>query len=633
MNGNRKQGSASQWGWHVVAVGGLLLLGFALRVVWLDAQNIWGDEAWSYTVSGWPLADVIASDAETNPPLYHVLLFGMRRLLGISPFALRYLSVICGVLATAILYRTGVAVAGPRTGVWTLGVAVVSPFLVYYSQEARMYGPALVGASGSLLFFVVLFRQTRRGRQAPPTQWLWYGFFSLVGVLSHYHVFAMLVGQAIFVAGWAVGGSALVPAWRRLRPWLAAWVVMALLFLPWLWVHGQFLGGKVSARFEVWTVAWLGEIAGRTLTAFGVGTTVNSAETIWAVPVIALAAVGAWMLWRDRRWPAALLVIILGVGLLFGWLVNPIMPFFYERYLLVLLPPFALLVGTGVAGFGRKHPILSLIPFTFVLLAAGVSLQNYFFDDAYAKGGYGDLMATIAAQQQPGDLILLNNPLQASLYDYYAPDDAVAEIVPRDRLLADAATYMAQATDGFRRVWLVEHGNSAEYDPERAVNAWLAEQGSFAGFTSYPGSQLSLYVLGAPQTADNPVDVTFGEQIRLTGYTLETDQVTAGQPVLLTLFWEGIRPIDRDYTVFVHVLDDAGRLVAQTDGQPNGGARPTSGWQPGEPVRDSYAVSLPPGLASGEYNLLIGLYLWPELTRLATTEGNDSVELQRLVIP
>lgn len=622
--GTDKQNQA----WRDMGVSiALLLLAYALRVFLLDGHNLWGDEAWSYTVSGWPLSQVIASDAETNPPLYHVLLFAMRQLIGVTPFALRYLSVICGVFVVAILWRIGRVLGGRKVSMWTIAVAAVSPFLVFYSQEARMYGPALVGTSGSLLFCTILFAQTRRKQKPPLTHWLLYGLFSLIGVLSHYHAFAMLVAQAVFVMGWALlAGSGM---WLRLRPWLLAWIGMALVFLPWLWIHSRFLGGKVSGRFAEWTLIRLAEIVQRTLTAFGVGTTVDSAESRYAWLIVLIATLGALYLWRSRRWTAILPGVVLGVGLLFGWLVNPIMPFFYERYLLVIMPAFVLLVGAGVAGFGRKQPIFSLIPFAIVLIASGIALHNYFFDSHYAKGGYGDLMAQIDTQKQPGDVILLNNPLQESLYSYYGPGDVAAEMIPRERLIdsADAAAYFARVTDGFRRVWLVEHGNSAEYDPERKAAAWLATNGSFAAFQSFPGSQLSLYVLAAPQAPAVPLAVTLGDSVRLTGFSLESDQVQAGQPLLLTLFWEGMRPMDRDYTVFVHLVDENGQLVAQTDGQPGGGTRPTSGWQPGEGVQDSYAVPLATDIAPGDYTLQVGMYLWPELTRLISADGSDTVVL------
>jgi hypothetical protein len=93
----------------------------------------------------------------------------------------------------------------------------------------------------------------------------------------------------------------------------------------------------------------------------------------------------------------------------------------------------------------------------------------------------------------------------------------------------------------------------------------------------------------------------------------------------------------RNYTVFNHLVGPAGQVVAQTDGEPVGGARPTSGWLPGELLEDNYAILLPEGLPAGEYALRVGLYLWPELTRLSVDSADrpvvaEGIELATLTV-
>jgi hypothetical protein len=63
-----------------------------------------------------------------------------------------------------------------------------------------------------------------------------------------------------------------------------------------------------------------------------------------------------------------------------------------------------------------------------------------------------------------------------------------------------------------------------------------------------------------------------------------------------------------DYTVFVHVEDAAGNIVAQTDLQPTGGVYPTSAWTPGHTLKDSYRLRIPEDTPPGEYRVLAGLY-------------------------
>jgi hypothetical protein len=95
---------------------------------------------------------------------------------------------------------------------------------------------------------------------------------------------------------------------------------------------------------------------------------------------------------------------------------------------------------------------------------------------------------------------------------------------------------------------------------------------------------------------------------RLAGYTLASEEIHAGQPLTLTLYWTAESAGNRDWTVFVHLLDGAGQRMAQADGPPMGGRYPTTAWAAGEIVADAHTLSLPDVLPGGPYQLLVGLY-------------------------
>ena len=99
-------------------------------------------------------------------------------------------------------------------------------------------------------------------------------------------------------------------------------------------------------------------------------------------------------------------------------------------------------------------------------------------------------------------------------------------------------------------------------------------------------------------------DALFGEEITLLGYDLEQGE---GQ-LRLVLHWQAqVRP-SADRTVFVHLFaPETEDIPAQHDGQPRGGAYPTSQWAAGEVVSDEMALSLE-GVPAGVYRLAIGLY-------------------------
>ncbi len=146
-------------------------------------------------------------------------------------------------------------------------------------------------------------------------------------------------------------------------------------------------------------------------------------------------------------------------------------------------------------------------------------------------------------------------------------------------------------------------------------------------FYHFVASLLSLLVLGgvlvacgvstAPQTNPQPqtsIQQTFENQITLLGFT---EPATRDR---LQLFWQAAKTPAGDYSAFVHLLDEQGRVVAQMDKTPGNGNYPTSQWKQGQVIVDEYAFNAP-NLVSGTYTLQIGLYDPTTGKRLAL-EGN-----------
>ncbi|MBF8284077.1 MAG: conserved rane protein of unknown function [Anaerolineales bacterium] len=125
----------------------------------------------------------------------------------------------------------------------------------------------------------------------------------------------------------------------------------------------------------------------------------------------------------------------------------------------------------------------------------------------------------------------------------------------------------------------------------------------------------------APAT---PVEYDFNHEITLRGYGLQPGPSTS-----LILYWQSLISNLDDYTVFVHVLDASGQIVAQADSQPRGGAYPTSLWVLGEYVSDPYTFTLAPGT----YTLDIGLYLPETGDRLPVFDASGNSPGNSLTLP
>ena len=128
-----------------------------------------------------------------------------------------------------------------------------------------------------------------------------------------------------------------------------------------------------------------------------------------------------------------------------------------------------------------------------------------------------------------------------------------------------------------------------------------------------------------------PIEARFGDAVSLEGYGWQVDP----QAIALTLRWATDDSLDTDYTVFVHLVDpaDGDRRVAQGDAPPLSGQWPTSLWLPGMALDDTHLVPLPPNLAAGTYDLLVGLYDPATGARLLLPDGRDAVRLAGINLP
>jgi 4-amino-4-deoxy-L-arabinose transferase-like glycosyltransferase len=645
----------------------LLLAAFALRPYRLDHQEFWGDEAFSAYMSKLPLPSTVSPRTDVHPPLYYLLLNFWVRLTGSSVFALRFLSLVLGLLTVPLVYRLARLAFGVSVGLLAALLCAISPFQVYYSQEARMH--ALATFSTTLSMFLLARLVSSEREQSRPRRFsdailpadqpdnqgssasrstagnlrgvelgLWIAYFlaTAAAIFTYYYALFVVVAE----------NALLMALWRRdrgrLRRWLAVQAALVLSYLPWVLAQRGFLGGQASARFNELTLPVLISILKRSLVAFSVGTTVKlPLGGYLTLAFLLLVALGLVVAFRHRTdgdgWQPGLFLTWLVIPLIFAWLVNPITPFFQERYLLVVAPAFIVLVALGLSWVGGRSPWALALGLLFVVSAGSISLHNWFFDHAYTKGEYKLMMDYVRDRAQQGDLLLLNNPLQGALFDYYRPSGVPYLLLSRDDLHTEdrADQALAALTEGYSRVWLVMFGYVEQYDPDHLAERWLSEHGYRSSYRSFLGAYLTLYVMspsGVGSSMQHTVAANLGNEALLVGYSLSAGEIKAGETLMLTLYWQALAEMERRYTVFVHLLDADNHIVAQMDSEPLGGTHPTTEWQLGEIVRDNYGLLIAPDTPPGEYLLEVGMYYLPTLERLPVLEASGNVRDDRVVL-
>jgi hypothetical protein len=126
-------------------------------------------------------------------------------------------------------------------------------------------------------------------------------------------------------------------------------------------------------------------------------------------------------------------------------------------------------------------------------------------------------------------------------------------------------------------------------------------------------------------------EAVFQGGLALAGYDLSASTLSPGETLDVTLYWDAAGPLPVDYTVFVHLVDPDGQIVAQGDSPPRVGRYPTTAWGANERVPDSHTLALPADLPPGAYTLVVGLYDPLSGARLPLEAGGDGVRLEQPV--
>jgi 4-amino-4-deoxy-L-arabinose transferase-like glycosyltransferase len=137
------------------------------------------------------------------------------------------------------------------------------------------------------------------------------------------------------------------------------------------------------------------------------------------------------------------------------------------------------------------------------------------------------------------------------------------------------------------------------------------------------------YAQPAPLTLARPqipLDVTFGDQLQLIGADVESISTQPGGQGEIVLYWQALKPIEKDYSTFVHLLDANDIIVAQRDMYPGQGLWPTSQMKPDDIIASRYVLHVPAtAYAPDQLTWEVGVYDFATQQRLPVSTGGDNV--------
>ncbi len=351
-----------------LVLSSILLVAAVLRSVHLGRLSLWYDEVVTLRVaraSSWSdlIALLIRIDA-TDAPLFPAVLRLWIAVFGPSDAAARALAAAFGVATVALVVSIGRALFDRITALVAGTFAAVSPSLVYYSREARMYA-ALVFLTCLAWRLLLAFRGGDDGARRQ-------GYIACLVALTLVHPLGLLMIVALAI------GYVIELKQTRLRP------------LGWIWTQAVWL-----AIVAVWLPRYFGRppetTTGTLPIRFLLGVPLNffgGDFRSFAILVAVMAGSEGWRRLRDRRLEhtleasaesgcarTSLLLmaawICFPIALLYAYSIvrHPI--FGPERYNVFVAPAFLCLLARGITRLPRPVAILAV---SAVLLLSGIRL-------------------------------------------------------------------------------------------------------------------------------------------------------------------------------------------------------------------------------------------------------------------
>jgi 4-amino-4-deoxy-L-arabinose transferase-like glycosyltransferase len=626
-----------------LVLGVLILMALGLRLGRLTFQPLWWDEGWSLYFASADVGTLLERTAvDIHPPLYYMLLHLWIGLFGSSVVAVRLLSVLIGVATVPVLYLVARRLMGEGGGLVAAFLLAISPFHIYYSQEVRMYGLVALFGLGATYFAL-----RWSGGPASGSRWGWLGYIlaATAALYSQYYAaFLLLALNLAVLIQWfrapsteaREGGSR---QWvRTLLPWLAAQMMVAVLYLPWLWYAGDKLLTYVRFKVGVEEDVSLGlfTYVGRHLAAFGWGHAEGILAGWWwlgLLPLVILALASAALLRRRSRrlgdigdwildggcWILGILVITL----VCGFVVNVVFPFNpprSERLLLLALPAYLLLVTAMLRTLWRHRRPLAYLSLIASVVLAGLSLGFFYTVPRYADYDYRPIAERVRALGLSGDAIVCVHPWQVGYFQAYIPDDDARpslvltprEVLPRERQLwADDPALMAADLDALLarhgRLWFPDHRSMGRV-LESAIEVYLVDH-AYPVLSEWYGENtvLSFFAGGEPES--QPVRAQFGQWLDLEGAALSPGPLEAGWGIVaVDLTWQLSELPTEDYTVDLRLVGPTDHVWAQRDAPPSGGLEQFREWPVGEPQGDRHGLLVPAGTPPGDYQVTLRVY-------------------------
>ncbi len=573
--------------------------------------------------------------------LWMYLLAPSLAIFGGSAFALRIPAFFVGVLTVAAVYRLGRELFGARVGVWSAAALSVLLWAVLAGHQAfRAHLYPLIGT----LAFALLWRAWRLsaiGERLSLRPWIWVGL--AFGALAYTYIAARawLALAVVWVLALAVSGGK--------RGALLAGMIACVVALPpigYLAANPQLAGqrseqviigslGELFANVVAWVRALIAE--GSRDVAFNL-----PGRSVLDPPLLILTAIGAfvliWYTWRrsDLRGQAIFVMLLSAASLAPALLTTDALK---PLRAVGLIVPLGLVAGLGAAQLQKAATVQLPAAGGVQRWAAVVPLALLAWAGANTATDFAvwvrspDLFLPMEQHIYRGiDTLAARTPPDAPVYfSPFTPAHPVLRL--RQWTLAPRPVSAFERADCLRLPDAPEAYYFAltlfDSDFAEALSPWMTVE-ALDWTAREDAGRYTIYRAQPDRRLFGDASLLFADRLSVRVSGALPDVAQGGDAIPLDLLVRARAPLDRDYTLFVHLYRDptpyeGGDLWAQTD-VPLCPSSPPPTWRTDEIIVETAALAIPPDLPPGDYQIAIGIYETMSKQRLPVTAPTSGLD-------
>ena len=421
------------WTRIIIVVFIVASLGFSASTLFHQSLRL--DESqslWVSTKSVWAIIQYLSLDVHV--PLYELILHFWLQIFGVSIIAARSLSFLFFIASLPMLYLVAKKASNTSIALLTITLYSLSPFILWYSFEARMYTMFTLITIVSHYYFLKLIRTNGQKGQVG------YFFATLFGLYTHYFFVLLIISQCIFLAVYhrqrymEQKKSVLLAQYpyilkKGIIAFIPPLLLSILLFLPWaIYFILQGAAGNTQPEIPPSTVYDLFQAVVNFLFGFSPLTIQSMLVALWPLCIIPI-----FFLFSKRSAPTKIhnmlyfvSVTILPVVICF--LVSYYKPIFLARYLIFITPSFFFLLSWMLFQTSKQLSTLVISIFAFIMFSF-VVIQNI-SNSTPVKENYEGVVRYLNTHVTPSDIVAISTPFTIYPIEYYYTGSATIVTIP-----------------------------------------------------------------------------------------------------------------------------------------------------------------------------------------------------------